>query len=152
VSTADAVQTAAERFAREAGFTKKAGSWYRRQPETIALLQAQKSQWGRQYYLNVALWLLALGEAEHPKENQCHVRTRLARLLAADEAAALERLLDLDKEAVDREGELGELLRGRLLPLLDATGTLEDLRTSGRPLLEASLITGPAQQLIAGAA
>jgi hypothetical protein len=152
VSTRDAVQSAVDAFAREAGFAKKGGSWYRRQPDTIAVLQAQKSQWGRQYYLNVALWLLPLGEAEHPKENQCHIRTRLSRLLTTDEAAALERLLDLDEDISDREVELIEMLRTHLLPLLDATATLDELRTSGRGLTENSLVTGPAQQLLAAPA
>ncbi|PZS07781.1 MAG: hypothetical protein DLM55_09900 [Acidimicrobiales bacterium] len=44
-------------------------------------LQLQKSQYGLRYYINVALWLLALGEAQFPKERTCHVRSRLSRVL-----------------------------------------------------------------------
>jgi hypothetical protein len=149
LSERDAVQTTLDRFARDAGFTKKSGTWYRRNPDTIALLQLQKSQWGRQYYVNFALWLLALGDADRPKEPQCHIRTRLSRLVPPQDEPRLEQLLDLDAEAPDREGELMELLRTRLLPIVEATQTLEQLRTGpGRAVLKAALVTGPAQRLL----
>lgn len=149
MSHGDPIQTAFDDFARELGFKKKSGTWYRRQPETIALLQLQKSQWGAQYYVNVALWLLPLGESDHPKEHQAHVRTRLTKLVTEEEATELERLLDLEAEVPDREQRLLELLRTRLGALLDETGTIADLRDgSGRWLVGAALVMGPAQRLL----
>lgn len=150
MSPPDPIQTTVDQFAREAGFTKKRDAWYRRQSETLALIQSQKSQWGRQYYVNVALWLLPLGEADYPKEQQCHVRTRLSRLVNEDETATLDELLDLEAEVDDREGQLMQILRARLRPLLDASKTLEDLRRNpARTMVDASLVTGPAQRLLA---
>jgi Domain of unknown function (DUF4304) len=149
MSERDAVQTTFDAFAREAGFAKKSGTWYRRQGEAIIVLQLQKSHWGRQHYVNVALWLLPLGEADHPKEPQCHIRTRLSRLVPPEDEAHLDQLLDLDAGVADRERELLEFLRTRLLPLVDATATLEQLRTEpGHALLKSALVVGPAQRLL----
>jgi Domain of unknown function (DUF4304) len=150
-SERDIVQTTFDAFARGAGFTRKSGTWYRRGPETIAVLQLQKSQWGRQYYVNFALWLLPLAEADHPKEPHCHIRTRLSRLVPPADEARLDELLDLELDVADRERELTEFLHANLLPSVEATGTLEQLRTwPGHTVVEAALVTGGAQRLLAG--
>lgn len=145
------VQMTGDAFGREAGFTKRSGAWYRRQTDTIAVVEFQKSQYGLQYYVNVALWLLALGEEQFPKERTCHVRSRLSDVLTADQATRLVTLLDLDQPLIDSErgDELMNLLRLCLLPLLESCSTLIGLSSpEGRSFLGKSLVTGPARQLL----
>ena len=146
------VQTTFDEFGRASGFVKKSGSWYRRSAETIVVLNLQKSQYGPQYYVNAALWLLPLGEEQFPKEHKCHVRTRLDNLVPRDRERRVAELFDLEAEMEEgaRRDELTTLLRS-ILPMLDASATLEGLRSGdGERLIKASLVRGPAQQLLAG--
>lgn len=147
----DQIQQTVDRFCRSQGFEKKHGTWYSHAPEVIALTNLQKSQYGRQYYLNQAFWLNELGAAKYPKEWDCHVRSRLE-LLAPDAVQTLRRVLDLDSPISDedRDHELWKLLESRLLPNLDrarSAAGLRDLITdwpSGAALvsLDAQLLLG----------
>ncbi|TFC22108.1 DUF4304 domain-containing protein [Cryobacterium sp. MDB1-18-2] len=153
MSDRNVIQTAFDEFAKTAGCSKKSGSWYRRSSETILVLNLQKSQNGLQYYVNVALWLRALGDEESPKENKCQIRTRLTRLLPADLEKRLTELLDLDSDLdqMSRKEGLLDLLREHLLPLMEASSSLEGLRSGdGQDLIRKSLVTGPGQKLLAG--
>jgi hypothetical protein len=145
------IQGTFDDFMKSAGFSKRNGSWYRTSGDVITVVELQKSQYGPQYYVNVALWLRALGEAKAPKEQACHVRTRLSRLVGADEYR-LSGLLDLNSASPDdqRADELSSLLRRHFLPVLDAVKDLEGLHGSrGQSVLDASLVTAPARRLLA---
>lgn len=108
---------------------KRSGSWYAAGNDVITIINLQKSQYSRYYYLNMAFWLRALGEATFPKENHCHVRFR-AEWIVPVRAGELSRLLDLEDDAVDHERahRLIALLDEQLGPFLDEAGTLSGLR------------------------
>jgi len=59
-------------------------------------MNLQRSQWGPQYYLNLGLWLLHLGETSNPREDECHIRIRAGELLSLQEAGWDDALLDLE--------------------------------------------------------
>jgi hypothetical protein len=150
--TRNVLQVVVEDFAIRAGFQKKSGAWYRRQTDTIAVVELQKSQYGAQYFINVALWLLHIADAKYPKEQSCHLRTRLTRLIP-DEEERLKAFLDLDDPSMsegERRAGLLELLQTRLLPLLEACSTLRGIRSlEEKDLLKAFLVTGSAQRALA---
>lgn len=146
MSDRDEVQAVVDRFCKDSGFNKKSGSWYRRQDESIAVINLQRSQHSRAYYLNVALWLLALGEAEAPKEHTCHVRTRLARLVS--DAEALNKALDLEQCDGDRSAVVLDAL-SIADALLRACNSLDGCRQPpGRQLIDRAVIRRPAQVLL----
>lgn len=151
MSARNVLQAAFDDFARAAGFTKRSGIWCRRQRETIAVLELQKSQYGPQYFVNVALWLLALGNAECPREHACHLRSRLTRLLPEDEDR-LKVVLNLDDSTLTedhRRATLLEILDERLLPLLDSCATLDGIRSlEATGLLNSFLIAGSALRVL----
>lgn len=62
------------------GFKKKARTWTRETQEAFQLVNLQKSQFGEQVYVNVAVYLKALGEETSPPEHRCHIRARLERI------------------------------------------------------------------------
>lgn len=114
------------------------------------MLNLHKSQYDTRYYVNVAFWLLPLGGAETPKENECHVRSRLAQLVPYELEERVNELFDLDSPMDDatHRDELLTMLRRQLLPLMDSSTTVERLRSGdGQRLIERSLVTGPAQRL-----
>lgn len=63
---------------RPHGFKKAAANWRRSQPESIAVFNVQKSQWGGGvYYVNLGTYFRALGKEEKPVSYRCHVQRRL---------------------------------------------------------------------------
>lgn len=114
------------------GFLKKASNWYSKAPEVIRMANLQKSIYGNQYYVNFGLWLNALGAAEFPKENQCHIGWRLGALSPRKEKL-LASLLDLEKRMSDedRVKALVDFIRKDSL-LLQQCHSLEDIRRSAK--------------------
>jgi hypothetical protein len=54
---------------RDQGFKKAAGSWYFGRPETVLVANLQESQYEYSFYINLGIWLKAIGEAVTPKEH-----------------------------------------------------------------------------------
>jgi len=132
------------------GFSKHSGAWYLRQAETVAVMELQKSQYGPQYYVNVALWLLPLGDSQFPREENCHIRTRLGRLFPEEETR-LKQLLDLEfpMDEGTRETQFRDIVERLLLPALAECSTLDGLKgRGGYRFLRSSLVTRAAQELL----
>lgn len=62
------------------GFKKKARTWTRETPDAFQVVDLQKSAFGEQVYVNVAVYLKALGDETSPPEHRCHIRARLERV------------------------------------------------------------------------
>ena len=149
MSARDEVQVLVDHFCQEHGFRKKSGSWYRTQDQTIAVLNLQRSQYSHEYYLNAALWLLDLDEADAPKEHHCHVRTRVNRLV--EDTAALMRALDLERGHDDNRGAVLIHALTVVDDLLRACATVEGcLSPPGKAFIDRSLVRREAQELLAG--
>lgn len=152
MSNRNIIQTSFDEFGKTSGGLKKSGSWYWRSDETIFVVNLQKSQYALRYYVNVGLWLLAVGPADAPTPSSCHIQNRLDGLVpqALEERAAA--LLDLESPIDDevRREELLTLLRQYLLPLMEVTSTLEGLRSGeGRRFVEVSLVDADGVHLLA---
>jgi hypothetical protein len=64
---------------KDLGFKKQRFNWRKDLDESIAVLNVQISSWGdRSYYVNVGIYLKALGEEVSPPHNRCHVQGRLS--------------------------------------------------------------------------
>ena len=74
---AESFKTAVNPLLKTHGFKKSGATWRRHQPESIAVFNVQKSQWGDGYYVNIGMYFGALGKDRAPTENKCHVRMRL---------------------------------------------------------------------------
>ena len=69
---------------KEAGFTMKGQSFFLDGQDTIVVLNLQKSDFDEQYYVNVGIWLKALGSTAFPAENKCHILARLTSLFTSE--------------------------------------------------------------------
>lgn len=65
---------------RPLGYTKQRTTWHRDHGELISVLNLQKSRWGDDLYLNLAVYLKQLGTETKPPEHRCHVRCRIEAL------------------------------------------------------------------------
>ncbi len=109
-------------------FSRKGDSWYRRTGDVVQVVNLQKSQYGNQYYLNYALWLLALGESSFPREEKCHVRFRIEDISTNEDQ--YKELLNLEFE-LDNERRtvlLQNALSSDLLPFIERTGAGADVQ------------------------
>jgi Domain of unknown function (DUF4304) len=62
----------------EFGFNKqKPNNWYKSFPEVVQVVGLQKADWGDYYFVNLALWVKALGGNAAPKFHECHMIRRL---------------------------------------------------------------------------
>ena len=130
---------------------KNGSAWYLRRDETIFVVELQKSNYGPCYFINVAVWLRDLGDTQFPKEHACHIRTRLGELVGDPDW--LTQLLDLEHplSEPERETELSRALTAEMGWLVAVTASIEALRSDdGTRFRDRSLVTGPAQRLIAG--
>lgn len=60
-----------------AGFKNHGQSWYLDGPDTIVMLNLQKSEYDDKYYFNFGIWLKTLGEAVFPQKHHCHIAGRV---------------------------------------------------------------------------
>ena len=66
---------------RALGFSKKARTWRRAAGDSIQVVNVQKSPYGEQIYVNLGLYIRALGDEPSPPENRCHIQARLERVV-----------------------------------------------------------------------
>jgi hypothetical protein len=78
------LEQAIARILKPLGYTKRAASWHRDREQVISVVNLQKSQWGEDWYLNLGVYLKALGDEPRPAEARCYVRCRAATLGARE--------------------------------------------------------------------
>jgi hypothetical protein len=103
------------------GFRKIARSWYMEKPETILIVNVQKSQFGNQFYLNCSVVFRSISTTDQPKERHGDVRFRLDAILSPSDEALCRSLLDLENNLFsddERRVQLADLLDRFGLPLL----------------------------------
>ncbi|HLL05766.1 MAG TPA: DUF4304 domain-containing protein [Myxococcaceae bacterium] len=117
------------RTLRELGFTGSANTWRKPLPDSLLVINLQKSQYGPQFYLNLGVWLKQLGDVNAPKEHQCHVRLR-ATALADDKGVRLGQALDLENSTLSqeqRENFIAGFIQQEVLPFMETVGTVQGL-------------------------
>ncbi len=113
------------------GFRRKSNSWYLRTDDTILVVNLQRA-WGALSFINLAVWLNALGENTFPKEYDCHIRRRAERLddpsLHRYWEQTVLRRDNTDISDAERTQKIQWLLEEKVLPLLLSCGSLEEIR------------------------
>lgn len=90
----DVVQRAFDWFGREHGFTRRSGDLFKQSEEVVAVLDLQRSDYGRSYYINVGFTLNQLHGGPVSKFGLCDIRLRAEALI--DDGEDLPRHLDLE--------------------------------------------------------
>ncbi len=114
------------------GFKKKGDSWYRHSDGVILVTNLQKSNFGEQYYVNLAVWLTDVAEAQQPKEHHCHVRVRATSLDADNERRWNDEVFNLDYTDIadsERASAIRQFLDSTAIPFLMKMGSLPQLQT-----------------------
>jgi hypothetical protein len=61
------------------GFRKTKATWRKSTDDLVFVLNIQGSQWSKEdYYINVGIYIKALGSDENPTANVCHIQSRIS--------------------------------------------------------------------------
>lgn len=126
---------------KQLGWAKKSGVSAIRGIDALLAVSFQKSQYESLYFVNIGIWLLALGEpVDFPKQNQCHLQFRIERLLP--ELSSLlepgnENLDELEKKILSLGTRLKDLTELNHIRELYKAGSLSNglIRKEARELL-----------------
>jgi hypothetical protein len=98
-------------MAKPRGYRKSARTWHKACPESILVLNLQKSQWGDpQLYINLGVYMRDLGPEVTPPEYRCHIRARLERVCPPEYFSPVRSASSVDEpsaallEAIERFG------------------------------------------------
>jgi hypothetical protein len=65
-------------FFKQYGFKKMRTTWRKSTDDFVFVLNIQGSQWSKEdYYINVGIYIKALGTKQNPYEYDCHIRSRI---------------------------------------------------------------------------
>jgi hypothetical protein len=133
MKTANPIKLALERSLPSEGFKRKGSDWYLDTKESIVVVNLQKSNYGQQYYINIGIWLKALGDSRYPPEHKCHVTIRAGDLSEefSEEFSSKPSLLDLERTVMANDvriEQLERLVRTGVLPWIRSCVTVAGLR------------------------
>ena len=113
------------------GFKKNDATWHRTSDGFIHTFNVQGSQWSQSFYLNLGIYIAALGDETNPPEYRCHVRNRMGNVAA--DRTRYNQLLDFETliPSDERFKELNEIIESRAIPWLEEFS--DDHRLIGFP-------------------
>lgn len=100
---------------KEVGFKNKDQSWYVDGPDSIVVLNIQKSDFDDKYYINFGVWLKRLGAVDFPKENKCHIQARLTSIFPED-AEIIDAACRINADNEENFVRLLALIRTKIVP------------------------------------
>jgi hypothetical protein len=116
---------------REAGFVGQASSWYRQTPETLLVVNLQRSSYGPLFYVNLACVPLGMEikGMPRPKEHHCPIRIRLD-AASPEDAIQINETFDLAYDVSDgeRSKSVHRLISERAVPFLEKLSNGEGVR------------------------
>jgi hypothetical protein len=59
------------------GFRKTRSTWHKSTEDLIFVFNVQGSLYSEEYYINVAIYIKALGDETNPPEYRCHLKSRI---------------------------------------------------------------------------
>jgi len=113
---------------KDAGYKKKGATWHCQDEEFVRVLNIQGSQWSTSFYLNLGIYIRALGDESTPTEYKCHIRQRIDGIVP-DRAEAF-RLLDFNEaiDPIEREKGIKEIVSDYGLKWLKEKSSIEGLK------------------------
>ena len=128
IETGTDIERLLARILKPEGFRKKGRTWRLEAPETITVVNLQRSQWSETYYLNLGVLVKSMKSIAEPKGYQCQFRERVAELMP-DRMRGHD-IFDLCRPNISpdvREQEITAAMRDYALPLLRKCRTFEGI-------------------------
>lgn len=100
-----------------AGFAKKGQSWYLDGNDSLIGFQIRKSDWEDRYYIDIGIWLKALGDVLGRGEYDWHLSHRLESLFP-EERLMIRQGLAIEQGREEFVEKLADFIRIRVVPFL----------------------------------
>lgn len=103
MKTDNPIKSGIDSALKSSSFSRKTNMWYLDSPETVLVLDLQKSNFGDQYYVNLGIfakWVPSLVKKQPPRENECHIRARIDAVCPEGERSRFEKLFNLDDVSI----------------------------------------------------
>ncbi len=111
------------------GYRKKKTNWYLETDDCILMVNLQKSRWGGQFYINLAVLITDLNKNNTPQEYECHIRARLDEVVPNQNE--VKKTLDLEDTTIPTETKIETLanaLNAYGIPFLSSLNTLSKIK------------------------
>jgi len=102
---------------KAAGFKKRNLSWYLNGRDTFVVVNLQRSDWSKYYYINIGIWLKVLGDEAFPKHYKCPMNWRVEELFPKERELIIT-CCDLEKSNFDLLNKLSAFFKESLIPFL----------------------------------
>lgn len=127
---ANPIKSALRTAFQRQGYRFHRGNWIRDCDEVIQLVNLQ-CEYGAKNFLNVAIWIRALGQPSYLQEQFGQFRFRLSGQIAPEfDELLFVYLNEHEIPPEERETRLRTLLERVAIPLLDRLTTVDDLRSA----------------------
>lgn len=136
------------RILEQSGFRRRGQSWLWNGPDGIAVVNLQRSNWANEYYVNIGIWLKALGGSQLPEIHECHLSFRLESLFP-DHRELILVGCSLEDSSEEILADLSKFFQEEVIPFVKQCTRLEVLRNfmfEGR--LKQGLMTKDARELL----
>lgn len=92
------VLSAVNKIALAHSFQRKVSNWYVEHDDSVHLVNIQRSNFGKQFYINIAIWLRNEDDLTliNFKENKAPVRCRVETIIPIEKIYYLRKVLDLE--------------------------------------------------------
>lgn len=145
------VSSALSAVQRRHGLRRKGSTLYVDLPDVIGMIKLRRSTWGGRSFVDIALWLRALGESDEPNEMDAHIRSNMEFLFPGEEEHLASLLRDEDWPDPETVRTQLETYLDRAVAELCSLGTLEALACTreGERFLFRALRVTQADELLA---
>lgn len=144
------LQTAIDVKLRVHGFRRRNSTWYRVSQTGTEVIDLQKSLYGMQFYVNVAIVPkgMEVRGKDWPMERECPIRVRYAAAFPQDKSD-IDRVLNLEYDGLgdhERRGGINELMSLVVARMFDGVGDLSALKSAIEDgVYKAALVSRTAQ-------
>ena len=128
-ATTQQLEEAVTKALHPMGFKRKASTWYLDGPDCVCLINLQKSNYGGQLYVNLAVSAKQLEANAFPKEHQSQLRGRLSEITPG--RAQLEANLNFEETSSSPADKISRVVKAICddgVPILLQCQTLKGLK------------------------
>lgn len=110
-------------------FRRKGDTWYSESNDFHILINLQKSNWGKQFYLNLGVSIKGKPDGSLPQEKDCNLRVRLSELFL--DQKYFDQIMDFENDQISitiRKETIENAIANIAIPFLESINTISSMK------------------------